>query len=592
MAFDGITINCIVKELNEKLSSLKIDKISQAEKDEILLSFRGSFKNYKLLISASPAFPRIYLVNNYKKENPLKAPNFLMILRKYIQGGRVISVTQDNFDRVIFIDIDTFDELKEQKTRRLIVEIMGRHSNIILIDKESMKILDSAKRIPISVSSFREVLPAITYKLPPAQEKLDPTASISFEEFLKISSKKMHIFKLLYTHFSGFSPLIAKEICFRCNIGFDKDASTLSPIEIERLYNSFKRIMDNIKKSEFEPCIVFDKNGSTIDFSCIYLSLYDGYDIKKQDEISQICEFYYDTRDIKDRLNQKSHDIRRVLSNKISTLENKIQKQSQEINETIRLEEYKKDADLLTAYIYLLKKGMDIIEVDDFYNDELPKKSIKLDINLSPSENIQKLYKKYNKMKSRKKELTSQIENAKEELQYLYNLEISIENISNINDLEDIISEMKSQGLIRQSKNNQTKKKVNSSFNPMKFISDDGFEIYVGKNNNQNDYLTIKFAKDNDMWLHTKNIAGSHTIIKSKNGYISDNSIKQASIISAYYSKARFSQSVPVDYTIRKNVKKPNKAKPGMVIYETNSTIYVTPDENLVESLRVKEDIK
>lgn len=589
MAFDGLTINCIVKELNEKLSTLKIDKISQAEKDEILLSFRGGGKNYKLLISASPAFPRIYLVNNYKKENPLKAPNFLMILRKYIQGGRIISVSQDNFDRVIYIDIDTFDELKEQKTRRLIIEIMGRHSNIILIDKESMKILDSAKRIPISVSSFREVLPAITYKAPPAQEKLSPTSSISFEDFIKNTYQKLPIFKVLYTVFSGISPLIAKEICFRAGINQNNQANELSPIEIERLYNSFTRIMTDIKNGVFEPCIVLDKNGSTVDFSCIYLSMYDGFDIQKNEEISEICELYYDTRDIKDRLNQKSHDIRKILSNKISTLENKIQKQSQEINETISLEEYKKDADLLTAYIYMIEKGMEKIEVDDFYDETNPKKVIELDINLSPSENIQRLYKKYNKMKSRKKELALQIQNAKEELDYLYNLEISMENISDITDLEDIISEMKSQGIIKQNKSDKPKKKNANEFNPMKFISDDGYEIYVGKNNNQNDYLTIKFAKPEDMWLHTKNIAGSHAIIKSKNGQISENAIKQTAIICAFYSKAKHSQGVPVDYTIRKNVKKPNGAKPGMVIYETNSTIYVTPDENIVQSLRVKE---
>lgn len=589
MAFDGLTINSIVQELQQKITSLKIDKISQAEKDEILLSLRGNSKTYKLLISASPSFPRIYLAPSYKKENPLKAPNFLMILRKYIQGGRILSVSQDNFDRVIYIDIDTFDELKEQKVRRLIIEIMGRHSNIILIDKQSNKILDAAKRIPISVSSFREVLPAITYKSPPEQEKSNPTDNINLEDFIKLTYQKMPIYKVLYSKFSGLSPLIAKEICYRSNIDISSSATELSPIEVERLHNSFSRIMSTIKSGDFEPCIVFDKLGFTVDFSCIYLSMYDGFEIKKEDSISFICEQYYNTRDSKDRLNQKSHDIRKILKSKISTLENKIQKQSQEINETICLEDYKKDADLLTAYIYMIQKGMKNIEVDDFYDENTPKTTISLDENLTPSENIQKLYKKYNKMKSRKKELSTQISQAKEELDYLYNLELSIENISNISDLEDIIIEMQAQGIVRQNKSDAKKKKHKSEFNPMKFISDDEFEIYVGRNNNQNDYLTLKFAKSDDMWLHTKNIAGSHGIIKSKNGQISENSIKQAAIICAFYSKAKFSQSVPIDYTLKKNVKKPNGAKPGMVIYETNSTVYVTPDEELVERLRIKE---
>lgn len=589
MAFDGITIHSIVQQLNAKLSTLKVDKISQAERDEILISFRGNGSTHKLLISASASLPRIYLVNNYKKENPLKAPNFLMILRKYLQGGRVIQVRQDNFDRTVFIDIDTYDELKIQKVRTLIVEIMGRHSNIILIDKESGKILDSAKRVPISVSSFREVLPAITYKMPPAQEKLSPIDDISLEDFIKKICTKQPIFKSIYSVFSGISPLIAKEICYRSSIDENTISNEISPIQLEKLYGTFTRLMTSVKNGDFEPCIVEDKIGNTIDFSCIYLSMYEGYKIDKIKDISSVCEDYYDFRDIKDRINQKSHDIRKTLSNKISTLENKIQKQVEEIEETKKAESYKKDADLLTAYIYMVENGADKIEIDDFYEENTPKKTIKLDINLTPSENIQRLYKKYNKMKIRKKELALQIENGKQELEYLQNLELSIENAKSSTELEEIIVEMQTQGIVKNRKSDNKKKKIVSEFAPMKFISDDGYEIFVGKNNNQNDYLTLKFAKSDDMWLHTKNIAGSHGIIKAKNSKVSDIAIKQTAMICAFYSKAKYSQSVPVDYTIRKNVKKPNGAKPGMVIYETNSTIYVTPDEETVEKLRIKE---
>ena len=590
MAFDGITIHSIVNQLNEKLSTLKVDKISQAEKDEILITFRGNGSTHKLLISASASLPRIYLVQNYKKENPLKALNFLMILRKYIQGGRVLNVRQDNFDRTIFIDIDTYDELKMQKVRTLIVEIMGRHSNIILIDKESGKILDSAKRVPISVSSFREVLPAITYKMPPAQEKLSPIDYITLEDFIKKICTNKPIFKSIYNVFSGISPLIAREICYRSSIDENTISTDLSPIQIEKLYGNFTRLMDDIKNGNFTPCIVEDNIGNTIDFSCIYLSMYYGYKIKTTDDISSICEDYYDFRDTKDRINQKSHDIRKTLSNKISTLENKIQKQIEEIEQTKKAQEYKKDADLLTAYIYMVKNGTEQIEVDDFYDEANQKKTIKLDVNLTASENIQRLYKKYNKMKIRKKELSLQIENAKQELEYMQNLELSIENVKSNIELDEIISEMQTQGILKNRKSDNKKKKVTTEFLPMKFISEDGYEIFVGKNNNQNDYLTLKFAKSDDMWLHTKNIAGSHGIIKSKNGEISDIAIKQTAIICAFYSKAKYSQSVPVDYTLRKNVKKPNGAKPGMVIYETNSTIYVTPDEELVEKLRKQEN--
>ena len=576
MAFDGITMHFVVKQLNELLINAKIDKISQAEKDEILLSLRTSNGTYKLLISASASLPRIYLTYNYKKENPLKAPNFLMVLRKYLQGGRIIGIRQDGFDRSVFIDVDTYDELKEQKTRTLIVEVMGRHSNIILVDKQSNKILDCAKKIPISISSYREVLPGMTYKTPPKQEKLSPVDKISLEDFIKNVCTRVQIHKALYTVYRGSvePTLIANEI---------------SPIQIEKLYGVFTRLMNELANNKIQPCLVENEVGNIVDFSCIYLSMYDGYEIKEFDDISKVCDDFYYLRDVKDRINQKSHDVRKVVSNKISLLENKIEKQTAEINETSKAQDYKKDADLLTAYIYMIGENQEEIEVDDFYDENGGKRLIKLDKNLSPSENIQVLYKRYNKMKNRKKELAMQMENAKEELEYLYNLELFIENASSQSELEDIVEEMISQGIIRPRKSDNKKKKKASDFSPMKFISTDGYEIFVGKNNNQNDYLTMKFAKADDMWLHTKDIAGSHGIIKAQNGKVSDNAIRQTAIICSFYSKARFSQSVPVDYTQRKNVKKPNKAKPGMVIYLTNNTIYVTPDEKVVNELKIEE---
>ena len=589
MAFDGITMHFVVRQLNDLLTNAKIDKISQAEKDEILLSLRTSNGTYKLLISASASLPRIYLTYNYKKENPLKAPNFLMVLRKYLQGGRIIAIRQDGFDRSVFIDVDTYDELKEQKTRTLIVEVMGRHSNIILVDQQSDKILDCAKKIPISISSYREVLPGITYKTPPKQEKLSPIDKISLEDFIKKVCTKMQIHKSLYTIFSGMSPLIAKEICYRSNIEPSLIANEISPIQIEKLYGVFTRLMNELADNNIQPCLVENEAGNIVDFSCIYLSMYEGYDIKEFDDISKVCDDFYYLRDVKDRINQKSHDVRKVVSNKISLLENKIEKQTAEINETSKAQDYKKEADLLTAYIYMIGENQEEIEVDDFYDENGGKRLIKLDKNLSPSENIQVLYKRYNKMKNRKKELALQMENAKEELDYLYNLELFIENASSQTELEDIVEEMVSQGVIRPRKSDNKKKKKTTDFSPMKFISDDGYEIFVGKNNNQNDYLTMKFAKSDDMWLHTKDIAGSHGIIKAQNGKVSDNAIKQTAIICSFYSKARFSQSVPVDYTQRKNVKKPNKAKPGMVIYLTNNTIYVTPDEKLVNRLKIED---
>lgn len=592
MAFDGITLASMVNELNEKIVNLKIDKISQPERDEVVLSFRGDKNNYRLLLSANASLPRMYLIETTKKENPLKAPTFLMILRKHILGGKVLKIEQDSFDRTVDIYISSFDELQERKTKRLTIEIMGRHSNVILVDDETNTVIDSIKRVPLSVSSYREVLPGTIYKMPPKQDKLNPVDEISLQDFIKHMSIKLPIYKALYTTFFGLSPLISKELCFRSDILHDQIANEIDPMSMQKLYEAFTKMMGKIKSKSFAPCIVFDKSGKTVDFSCIYLSMYDGLDIKSKLGISQICERFYNHRDTKERLMQKSHEMRKVLSNKINLLENKIIKQTVELEETVKKDQYKRDADLLTAYIYMLKDGDKQITVDDFYTEDLKKTTIKLDENLTPSQNIQRLYKKYNKLKVREVELAEQVSYSKKLLHYLQNFEASIENAQSLEEYNDIVDEMANEGIIKKAKAEKGKsKKQNQTaeeFRPMRFISSDGYNIYVGKSNRQNDYLTMRFAKDDDMWLHTKNIPGSHTIIRSNAKEISENAIKQAAMIAAYYSKAKSSQNVPVDYTLKKYVKKPNGAKNGMVIYETNSTIYVTPDEEKVKELELK----
>ena len=588
MAFDGITLACLVGELNEKLTASRIDKISQPEKDEIVLSFRADKNNYRLLISANASLPRMYLIEDTKKENPLKAPAFLMLLRKHLLGGRIIKFEQDGFDRTVDIHISTFDELQERKTKRLTIEIMSRHSNIILVDDDTNKIIDAIKKVPLSVSSYREVLPGDEYKRPPAQNKLSPVSDISLQDFMEKVFTKTPIQKSLYTAFSGVSPLIAKEICHRSDVLFDQIANEISPINTKSIYDNFIYIMSKVRKGEYEPCIVYDADGSTVDFSCVYLSMYEGLDIKSEQSMSCVCEKFYNHRDIKERLKQKSHDMRRVLSNKISLLVNKIDKQTVEMNETLKKDEYKKDADLLTAYIYMIQKGMSEIEVDDFYSEPVQKVKIKLDENISPSQNIQRLYKRYNKLKVREVELSAQIANSGKLLHYLRNIELSLENADTMEQYSEIVDEMAREGIIKRNRQSKGRKQVKDEFNPMRFISSDGYNIYVGKSNKQNDILTMRFANDEDMWLHTKNIAGSHAIIRAKNAQISDNAVRQAAMIAAYYSKAKESENVPVDYTLRKNVKKPNGAKDGMVIYETNSTIYVTPDEEKVKQLKLE----
>ena len=589
MALDGLTIYGIICELNTTLKGGKIDKITQPEKDEVLFAIRNEGKTHKLLISASSSNPRIYLTESYKKENPLKAPMFLMILRKYLQGGRIISISQEGLERVINIDIEALDDLKTPKLRTLSIEIMGRHSNIILVDKESNKILDSIKRIPITISSVREVLPGKEYKFAPSQNKINPLSNLSLSEFKsKLTEKDSPVYKAIYNSYDGISPLIAKEICYRSSIDLDLSTNLISDISLERIFNSFERIINQIKNEIFHPCIVIDKRlDKYIDFSLIKLTMYEFLSIENYESISLATETFYSSKDTNERLSQKSMSMRKLLQTKIERLENKLGKQLQEMNDTDKMEEYKKQADLLTANIYMLQKGMDEITVSDYYNqeDSSAEITIKLDINKTPSENIQSLYKKYNKLKTRKSELSSQISSAKEELMYLQNVMLSIESSESLNELEEIRTELYSEGYLKLKTSSKKVKAIEASA-PMQFISSDNITILVGKNNKQNDELTTKLSSPDDIWLHTKDIPGSHVIIKATLDTVTNQTLEEAAELAAYFSKARMSSKVAVDYTARKNVKKPSGAKPGMVIYDNQTTVFVNPDEEKVVKLR------
>lgn len=580
MPLDGITIRSIAHDLNQKLVGGKIDKINQAEKDELLFNIRNNQQNYKLLISANSANPRIYLAENYKKENPLQAPMFLMLLRKHLSGGRIVNIAQHGFDRHILIDIEAYDELRKLKTKTLSIEIMGKHSNIILIDKESDLIVDSIKRVPVSISSIREVLPQRPYTFPPSQEKYDPLVPITLDRFITIlQSKSQLVYKAIYTSFEGIAPISAKELCYRAHINDSDTTFELEPIRYERLKNSFDRVFNNISNNIFSPCVVYHKNKDIVDFSALMLTMYDeGNDVIPRESISCAAEEYYYGKDLKERISQKTYGLRKSLQIKSERLRSKLQKQFDELNEAKSLDEFSRLGELLTANIYQIKKGMKEVSVIDYNDPMMPTVSISLSENLSPSENIQVYYKKYNKAKSRIHELSSQIEQTKEELLYLDNVMVSINHADSLDAIEDIREEMVKQGYYAQSSISKKKKATISE--PMQFVSSDGYTILVGKNNVQNDNLTLKVSRPNDVWLHTKNIPGSHVIIKATLDEVSKEALYEAAMLAAFYSQARSSAQVPVDYAPRKNVKKPNGARPGMVIYDDYGTVYVTPDED------------
>lgn len=590
MALDGLVIHCIVNELNKKLLGGKIDKVYQPENDEVVLHIRNNKENFKLVLSCSASNPRVYLANNYKKENPINAPMFCMLFRKYIQGGNIVNISQIGFERIIKISVESFDELKEKTTKDIIIEIMGRHSNIILTHSFDNKIIDSAKRIPPSVSRVRQILPGHNYVLPPEQDKLNPIDEVSLNLFVDtLTSFNGPIFKAIYSKFLGVSPVIAKEICFRANIDENTLIDEISSNDISKVYKEFHNLFKFINDNIYNPSMIIDESiDKVLDFSCINLSQFSNLSIINDDSISKILENYYATKDIKDRIHQRSSDLRKSISIKLDRLYNKLNKQEKELIESENAEIYKIKGELITSYIYMIEKGMESVEVANFYDPEYKNITISLNPNFTPSENAQKYFKKYNKMKTAKKEITSQIEITKEEINYLENIILSIENCENLAELMDIREELSKVGYLR-AKNN-IKKETKLTTKPHEFISSNGFKILVGKNNKQNDNLTLKIASNEDIWMHTKNIPGSHVIIKTEGKEVPDETIFEGAMLAAFFSKSKMSSQVPVDYTKKKNVKKPNGSKPGMVIYETNSTIYVTPTEELIAKLKSKFD--
>ena len=430
MALDGLVVHSLASELKSKLVGGKIDRVHQPESDEILLYVRNNRENFKVVLSSSASNPRVYIANNYNKENPLKAPMFCMLLRKHLQGGIITDITQVGFERIIKISVESLDELKDKSTKNIYVEIMGRHSNIILTHDEDSSIIDSIKRVPPSISRARQILPAMTYELPPAQDKINPLKGTSLKSFINnLRDFDGPIFKAIYSKFLGISPTVAKEICFRANIDVKSKGEDLSRDELSLLYRVFSDIFTKVKNEEFKPCIVIDeKVDKVVDFSSIDLTLFEGYKFIYDESISKIVEDYYITKDFKDRVHQRTYDLRKSISIKLDRLYNKQKKQKKELSQAENADIYRVKGELLTAYIYMIQKGMKSIEVDNFYDENCVKMTIELNENLTPSENSQKYFKKYNKLKTAKKELTEQMAISKDEIEYLENVLLSIEN--------------------------------------------------------------------------------------------------------------------------------------------------------------------
>lgn len=585
MALDGITIYNIIFELKNQLLGGRIDKIYQPQKDEIILSVRSIGANYKLLLSANPSHPRVH-ITKIQKNNPMVPPTFCMVLRKYIAGGKITNITQPNFERIINIEIESANEMGDMAVKKIVIEIMGKHSNIILID-ENQKVIDSIKRISHDKSSVREVLPGSIYKLPPSQDKRNPLFLDKEDFFETINSNPgQQLQKIIYKSYTGISPIMSSEICFRAGIYESAIAGEVSQFKTENLFTYFNDIFSEIKNNRFTPEIILNPKGNKIiDFSPIHMKQFENFKIKSYNSISVLLEDFYNEKDNMYHIQQKAHNIRKLVASKIERCVKKMDLQNQTLKDIAKMDKWKLLGELITANIYSIKLGMTSFKAINFYDEACPETEIKLDPNLTPSENAQKYFNKYNKAKRTKSALDIQIKQTSDELRYLEGILNSIENSSDESDLDEIKEELISQGYMKKKKSN-IKNNNKQKSRPMHYTSSDGLDIYIGKSNIQNDELTLKFAENSDLWLHTKNIPGSHVIIKMNGAQsVPDSTLLEAASLAAFYSKAKNSGNVPVDYALKKYVKKPGGAKPGMVIYEHNKTIYVTPEEDFILSI-------
>lgn len=573
MAFDGIVTGAIVQELKEKLTGQRIDKIYQQEKDEILLLIR---KN-KLLISSSGSIPRIYLTAE-SKENPLSAPMFCMVLRKHLVGAKINDIVQFGNDRVIRIDFDAKNDFSEVVKKSLIVEIMGKHSNIILIEEDGT-IIDSIKHVSEAMSRVRQVLPHLPYEYIEPTDKLEPK-NVEYEEILELLNNaegSKVISNFLFSSFIGFSKTVGLEICYRADVDPSYPTSALSDEEKKSLAKAAFELIQEVKNREYHNRVYSDGD-RIIDFHSIELKSLEGSDVKNFNTPSEMLDFQYSKLDLNDRMGQKSQSIRKLISGKLTKLRSKEQNLASDLEESKDREQYKIYADLLSANLHQISGGMSSIVLNNFYSEDYEELEIPLDIKLSGPQNAQKYYKRYAKLKNAELEVAKQIEETVAEAEYLESILSAIELTENVQDIEDIKAELIEQGYIkRNQKKGISRKKAEQSIKEYEY---EGYRILLGRNNKENDKITFKMANRNDLWLHAKNIPGSHVLIISNGHDIPDEVIEYAAEIAAYNSKGRNSGNIEIDYTEKMYVKRHPANKPGLVNYTDFKTINVSSSKN------------
>ena len=577
MAFDGIVISNLSYELNTNLVGGRISKISMPEENELIFTVKNNAKTYRLLISASASLPLVYLTD-VNKPAPKVAPAFLMLLRKYIGTAKITDIFQMGLERILCFKLEHLNELGDLSHKCMYVEIMGKHSNIIFTD-ENNKIIDSIKRISANMSSLREVLPGREYFLPDELKKKD-LLNTELEEFIEIlKSKEYALSKSIYMNFAGISPLIAEEIVLRASLSSQAPSTSLSELEYTHLFHTIKNLLDDISSHNFSPNIVYRKE-EALEFSSVELFSYNGEEYKKYsyDSVSKMLYDFYSSREAFVLNRQKSSDLRRIVNTALERASKKYDLQEKQLQDADKKDIYRVYGDLLNTYGYSLKGGESSFTTENFYDDN-KEITIPLDKNKSAKENAKKYYDKYAKLSRTTKALSEEIVNTKNDIEHLLSIQTALDVSSDDESLSQIRQELVDFGYIKKHSSGKQKK---STSHPYHYISTDGYDIYVGKNNYQNEELTFKVATGNDWWFHAKGIPGSHVILKSNNEEdLPDRVYEEAAALAAFYSKAKDSEKVEVDYIQKKNIKKVAGAAPGFVIYHSNWSMVATPKADL-----------
>lgn len=567
MSYDGLFTHAMVDELREHILGGRVSKVHQPYNNELILRIRANRKNHHLLLSAHPQYARVQLTD-ISYENPQQAPQYCMVLRKYIENSTLIDIQQVENDRVIEFTFTGRDELGDEQHYHLIAEIMGRHSNILLVNKDENKLYEAIRHIPPSLNSYRTLLPGADYKPAPPQDNVNPFV-YNGEVSILGENIKERISSLQKT-FQGFGRDSAKEVIYLIDSQENNNSTSV--------FNSF---INYYKEHSIKPTLIEDGNRTS--FTALDYASIDGNKSYFK-TLSDLLDEYYENKAERDRVHQQSNDLSQLLNNERKKNVNKLKKLEIDYKETGHSDDLKIKGEILTAYMHMVEQGQEEAVLENFYEDNEPI-TIELDPRKTPAENAQWYFSRYQKMKSRKMHLESQIPQTNQEIGYIDSILAQLD-IASSNDIEEIRDELRDEGYLKKQRNEKRKKK--KAAGPEKYYSSDGTLIYVGKNNKQNDQLTMKTAHKSDWWLHTKDIPGSHVVIRSDKP--TEKTIEEAAILAAYFSKYRLSSSVPVDYTQIKHVHKPNGAKPGYVIYDNQSTVFVTPDKQTIRNMMSKPD--